>query len=125
MAQQSNENKFKTLITIFFFALLILLFLSWMYLLNIYEVRIKLVDNEGSRYHKIEIVPLNSFGFKALFREVDYEVTIEEGDDNIKEMIREENQILLLLTDEERKVKLSVITEKTQNKTIIELPPKN
>lgn len=96
-----------------------------MYLLNIYEVRIKLVDNKDSRYHKIEIVPLNSFGFKAPLRKVDYEVTIKEGADNISEMIREENQILLLLADEERKVKLSVITEKTQNKTIIQLPPKN
>ena len=68
--------------------LLALILFLWLYLFNIYEVKVIvspeyfLVDDKSKI--EIRVVPLNSFGRKAAFREVKAKFTIEEGEEIIE-----------------------------------------
>ncbi len=63
----------------------------WLYLFNIYEVKVivlpeyLLVDDKSKI--EIRVIPLNSFGGKAAFREVKAKFTIEEGEEIIKSFV--------------------------------------
>ena len=114
----------KSLLTLLFITLLILLFLSWQYIFNIYEVEIKLETEELQVFNKagVEIIPVNSFGFKVPFRSVDYSISFIEGEDLVN-LIRDKEQtnFELVAQDKTGKVKFSVATNKSQNPTIIEI----
>ncbi len=67
-----------------------LLFL-WLYFFNIYEVKVivspeYLLAGDKSKI-EISVIPLNSLGGKALFREVKAKFTVEEGEEIIKNFI--------------------------------------
>ena len=69
-------------------AIILITVFLWLYLFNIYEVRIivfpeVLILNENLNT-EISVIPLNSFGGKALFRKVRAKFTIEEGEELIK-----------------------------------------
>ena len=108
----------KSLLTLLFITLLILLFLSWQYIFNIYEVEIKLETEELQVFNKAG----NSFGFKVPFRSVDYSISFIEGEDLVN-LIRDKEQtnFELVAQDKTGKVKFSVATNKSQNPTIIEI----
>jgi len=76
-----------TILLIITLLLALILFL-WLYLFNIYEVKVIvspeyfLVDDKSKI--EIRVIPLNSFGHKATFREVKAKFTIEEGEEIIE-----------------------------------------
>ena len=71
--------------------MLILVLFLWLYLFNIYEVKVivspeyLLVDDKSKI--EIRVVPLNSFGHKAAFREVKAIFAVEEGEEIIESFI--------------------------------------
>lgn len=78
--------------TLVIVALLLLsaLFL-WLYLFNIYEVKV-IVSHEYLLVHErskieVEVIPLNSLGRKAAFRKVKAKFTVEEGEELIENII--------------------------------------
>ena len=79
-----------TILLIITLLLALILFL-WLYLFNIYEVKAivspeyLLVDDKSKI--EIRVIPLNSFGRKAAFREVKAKFTIEEGEEIIENFI--------------------------------------
>lgn len=124
MVQLSKENKVIKLITAFFVTLLILLFLSWFYIFNIYEVKIIFKKFSSSNYD-LELVPLNSLGKRAPWRSIKYSYKIVEGKENIKKISESENVINLQLEDDSIQVKLEINTDKTQNIFQVEIPNHN
>jgi len=71
--------------------LLALILFLWLYLFNIYEVKVivspeYLLAGDKSKI-EIRVIPLNSFGRKAAFREVKAIFTIEEGEEIIESFI--------------------------------------
>lgn len=121
MEQHSKKNKVIKLIITFFVTLLILLFLSWFYIFNIYEVKIILKELSSSNYD-LELVPLNSLGKRAPWRSIKYSYKIVEGKENIKKISESENVINLQLEDDSIQVKLEINTDKTQNIFLVEIP---
>lgn len=67
---------------------LILAFAVYNYLINIYEVIYKITPDvlyaDGHSEITISVIPLNSLGWKALFREADTDYVITEGVDLVK-----------------------------------------
>ncbi len=122
MEQPIRKNRKLTLIIIFFITLLIILLLSWLYIFNIYEVEINKKE-VGSLDYVIEIVPLNSFGMKAPFRKISYSFNIIEGDLLIEKLNDfTDGRIEVRLKHNSAKIKLQIITDKTQNISLIEIP---
>ena len=71
--------------------LLSLVLFLWLYLFNIYEVKViaspeYVLIGDKSKI-EINVIPLNSFGRKAAFREVKAKFAIEEGEDIIESFI--------------------------------------
>jgi hypothetical protein len=117
-----KRNNTKKLVYSFFIILLILLFLSWLYIFNIYEVGIS-VNRISSLNYVLHIQPKNSFGFNAPFRTLEYKYEVRSGADNI-ENIKDcgKGEIIVELKSDSIKVKLDVKTNKTQNLTLVEIP---
>ncbi len=122
--QLLKESKKKNLVTIIFFVLLILLFLSWLYVFNVYEVKTEL-HVEKSPYYKIDIIPINSLGIKSPFRNVKASYEILIGKKDINTIVNNINRIIISAKKQHGLIKLKISTDKTQNKTIIEIPPIN
>lgn len=63
----------------------------WLYLFNIYEVKVSvspkylLVDDKSNI--ELRVIPLNSFGHKAISREVKAKFTVEKGKEIIENFI--------------------------------------
>lgn len=77
-----------TLAIILFGLITVIGSLVWMYLINIYEVKFvpsnkSLVADEASVIN-IDVIPLNSFGDKALFRSIKADFYIESGSELIE-----------------------------------------
>ncbi len=120
-----KEKKIKNLSAVFLIALLILLFLSWLYLYNIYEVRIQLSDQISETEYTIEIEPLNSFGKTAMFRSIDFSYEVIEGSNFIEDFRKQDKSLNLKLIEHHGEVKLSIKTNKSLNSTIITIPSTN
>lgn len=122
MVPHSKSNNIKKLVYSFFIILLILLFLSWLYIFNIYEVEIS-VNRVSSLNYVLHIHPKNSFGFNAPFRTVEYKYEVHSGADNIENIEdRGKGEIVVSLKSDSIKVKLTIKTNKTQNLTLVEIP---
>lgn len=63
-------------------------FFFWLFLFNIYEVNVlvspEYLTNKKKSKTEINVIPLNSFGNKAVFREVKAKFYIAEGEDIIE-----------------------------------------
>lgn len=63
----------------------------WLYLFNIYEVKVsvspKYLLNSDKSKVEIRVIPLNSFGRKAVFRKIKAKYTVEEGEEIIENII--------------------------------------
>lgn len=114
-----------TAVIIFF---LVIGFLFYQYLVNIYEVTV-LVEPEAlyADNHSTVIVsaiPLNSFGWKALFRTVTAEFVIEEGN-SLVETIKTDTKngkLFLRAKYETGKITVRIESEYSLLPTIIEIP---
>lgn len=122
MVPHLKRNNTKKLVYSFFIILLILLFLSWLYIFNIYEVGIR-VNRISSLNYVLQIQPKNSFGFNAPLRNVEYQYEVLSGTDNIENIEdRGKGEIVVNLKSDSIKVKLAIKTNKTQNLTLVEIP---
>ncbi len=121
MEHHSKKNKVIKLIITFFVTLLILLFLSWFYIFNIYEVKIDLHEPSSLNY-ELELIPLNSLGKKAPMRNVEFSYTIIDGEDNIGNILKTDNFLKIKLIKYNTPVKLEIRTNKTQNIFLVEIP---
>lgn len=120
-----KRNRTKNLSIIFFIILLILLFLSWLYIFNIYEVVVS-VSRISSLNYAVKIEPKNSFGFTAPFRKILYSFEVFEGTENIESITDESNgRIIVKLKSDSTKVKMQIKTDKTQNISLVEIPNHN
>jgi len=80
-----------SIVILFLIFILVIVLIFWLYFFNIYEAKIfvnpkALTINSNSKV-VIEIIPLNSFGIKALFRTIPINYEIISG----KELIEIEN----------------------------------
>ena len=113
-------------ITIILF--LVLIFLCYHYLINIYEVRVitepeaLYADNQSTVV--VSVVPLNSFGWKALFRTVTAEFEIKEGVSLVEtvKVDTKNGKLFLRGKNETGKVTVLVRSEYSLLPTIIEIP---
>jgi hypothetical protein len=113
-------------ITIILF--LVLIFLCYHYLINIYEVRVitepeaLYADNQSTVV--VSVVPLNSFGWKALFRTVTAEFEIKEGASLVEtvKVDTKNGKLFLRAKDETGKVTILVKSEYSLLPTIVEIP---
>lgn len=122
MVPHLKRNNTKKLVYSFFIILLVLLFLSWLYIFNIYEVGIS-VNRISSLNYVVYVQPKNSFGFNAPLRIVEYQYDVLSGADNIENIEdRGKGEIVVNLKSDSIKVKLAVKTNKTQNLTLVEIP---
>lgn len=121
MEHHSKKNKVIKLIITFFVTLLILLFLSWFYIFNIYEVKIVLNQADLLTY-EILLIPLNSFGKKAPLRYVECPYEVANGKENIEFISQKNNSIIVKLIEENSPVRLNITTNKTQNIFLVEIP---
>ncbi|MDA3861110.1 MAG: hypothetical protein PF445_07765 [Melioribacteraceae bacterium] len=76
-----------------------ILIFAWFYLFNIYEVKIsvnpKLLNLNSDSQIEIKTIPLNSFGTKALLRNISAKFKIVSGEDLIKIKQQKENTIVV------------------------------
>lgn len=103
------------------------MFLSSLYVFNIYEVdfRFPAETKPGSTF-KITIIPLNSLGKKVPFRSVSYELKILEGKDLISVLDDDKKGTVGISVGEKNGlIKLYVRTDKSAAPSIIEIPVKN
>lgn len=122
MEQLSKKNRNIILSIIFFIILLIILFLSWFYIFNVYEVKI-IETQVSSLNYTVEIIPVNSLGIQAPFRNLQYSYKVEEGSESVEKIIDSGNGIInIYLNANPGKVKLRIETNKTQNFSLIEIP---
>ena len=77
----------------------IILIFAWFYLFNIYEVKIsvnpKLLNLNSDSNIEIKAIPLNSFGSKALFRNISAKFEVMSGADLIRVEEQVENSVIL------------------------------
>jgi len=100
----------------------------WLYLFNIYEVRIivspeYLVVNEKLKT-EISVIPINSFGHKVAYRKVKATFTIEEGKEIIKNFIinSDSNKVLIESNGENGKIVILVKANYGIFPTHVEIP---
>jgi len=91
-----NQTLIIVLVVIVFAKVLIF---AWFYLFNIYEVKISvnpksLKLNSDSKI-EIEAIPLNSFGTKALFRNISANFEIVSSEDLIRVEPQKENSVFV------------------------------
>lgn len=105
-----------------------ILFFVWLYLINIYEVKVEtsvesiLIPDNNSIY--VSVIPLNSFGHRALFRNIKASFIVEEGKELIEKIIVNEdsNQIHIETKSLPGKIELLIKTEKGLFPTQIQIP---
>ena len=97
------------------FALLLLIvgFSSYYYIFSIYEVTYKITPDklyaDNTSILIIEVVPINSFGWRAPFRKPDTEFTFNEGKELIEVVFLDNPNGILKLRAKEKSGKVSVI----------------
>ncbi|MBU0560681.1 MAG: hypothetical protein KJ799_01940 [Bacteroidetes bacterium] len=95
------NRKILTLIVIGISAVIIASVLLWLYVINIYEVKINLSSNsliaDDNSTITVEVVPLNSFGKRALGRVSKADFFIEEGHELVEILSGERNSQTLKL----------------------------
>jgi hypothetical protein len=114
--------------TAFIIFFLIIGFLFYQYLINIYEVTVLVepealyADNQSTVI--VSVIPLNSFGWKALFRTVTAEFEIEEGN-TLVETIKADTKngkLFLRAKYETGKVTIKIKSEYSLLPTTVEIP---
>jgi hypothetical protein len=89
--------------------------ISWMYIFNIYEVDIdinnKIIRLGESNNSIIEIIPLNSFGFKTPFRKVTPSVKFIEGSELVDITKKDNNRYSIHAKSDTGKVVLLLESE--------------
>ena len=113
-------------ITIILF--LVLIFLCYHYLINIYEVRVitepeaLYADNQSTVV--VSVVPLNSFGWRALFRTASAEFVIKEGLPLVEiiKIDKSNGRLILKAKSAKGKVVIEVKSPFSLLPTIIEIP---
>jgi hypothetical protein len=114
--------------TAFIIFFLIIGFLFYQYLVNIYEVTVLVepealyADNQSTVI--VSVIPLNSFGWKALFRTVTAEFEIEEGN-TLVETIKADTKngkLFLRAKYETGKVTIKIKSEYSLLPTTVEIP---
>jgi hypothetical protein len=87
-------------------------FSSYHYIFSIYEVTYKITpdklyaDNNSALI--IEVVPINSFGWKAPFRKTFSEFTINEGKDLVEVIFQDNSNGILRIRAKEKPGKVSI-----------------
>jgi hypothetical protein len=87
-------------------------FSSYHYIFSIYEVTYKITpdklyaDNNSTLI--IEVVPINSFGWKAPFRKTFSEFTINEGKDLVEVIFQDNSNGILRIRAKEKPGKVSI-----------------
>jgi len=99
--KEKLNRKILTLIVIGISAVIIASVLLWLYVINIYEVKINLSSNsliaDDNSTITVEVVPLNSFGKRALGRVSKADFFIEEGHELVEILSGERNSQTLKL----------------------------
>ncbi|OGU74312.1 MAG: hypothetical protein A2V93_04870 [Ignavibacteria bacterium RBG_16_34_14] len=116
------------LIYISILVILIIVFFVYQYLIKIYESTIKIepqdlfADNQSTV--TISVIPLNSFGSKALFRNSPAEFEIVEGSSlvEIKFLDKEEGKLILKAKSETGKVVVKIKSKHSLLPMIVEIP---
>ncbi len=95
--------------------ILLLSFISWMYIFNIYEIDIKIdrqtLFSNGKSRSVIELVPMNSIGMKAPFRNVNSKINFVNGKELVDVILDEKNLIILQSKFDTGKVELKIESE--------------
>ena len=107
--------------------ILIIGFFSYQYLVKIYESTVKLepqnlfADNQSTV--TISVIPLNSFGWKALFRNSPAEFEIIEGNSlvEIKLLDKEEGKLILKAKSETGKVVIKIKSKYSLLPMVVEI----
>ena len=100
MTVTRNTTMNKTLVIILVAIVLVkILIFAWFYLFNIYEVKIlvnpKLLSSSSDSKIKVESIPLNSFGTKALLRNISAKFEVVSGADLIRVEKQKENSVFV------------------------------
>ena len=109
--------------------LFLLILSSWLYLFNIYEVEVKvdskIISAQSNYSSKIELIPLNSFGYKAPFRKLNSKLSFLSGQDLIESTAKSENEYLINSKSTIGKVELLLESEYFlyPNKITFEIKP--
>jgi hypothetical protein len=86
--------------------------LVWMYFVNIYEVKYvpseELLVADDSSQLNIDVVPVNSFGNRALFRNVEADFFIEEGE-----------ELIDILSDRSETSRFTIKSKNTEGEVVI------
>ncbi len=104
-----------------------LLFLAWLYLFNIYEIKVsvnpKSIELPNNRT-EIRVIPLNSFGKEALFRKVKAQFNIQSGKELIDEfkIFADSSSAILRVNGKLGIIELLIETNKNLFPTKIEIP---
>ena len=110
---------------LFFITLLLLLFLSWFYVFNIYEVDYK-IEPEAAHFNSgiiITLFPVNSFGTRAPFRKIQSDIEILAGKEFIASIEKIDNgKFKLVAGSAAGNIKLEITTDKSLSPVIIEIP---
>ena len=90
-------------------------FISWMYVFNIYEIDIE-IDRQtlfanGVSSSVIELVPMNSFGMKAPFRNVSSKISFINGKELVDVIYQSRNRIVLKSKCDTGRVELKIESE--------------
>ena len=92
--------------------ILFLSFISWMYIFNIYEIDIKIDKHtlflNGGSSAVIELVPMNSIGMKAPFRNVNSQIKFIDGKELVNVIYESQNKIVLKSKSDTGKVELKI-----------------
>ncbi len=100
----------------------------WLYLFNIYEVKVSvspeylLVDDKSKI--ELRVIPLNSFGHKAVFREVKAKFTVEKGKEIIENFIVNDDSNKALILPNGKLGNIVILVEADQGlfPTRVEIP---
>lgn len=117
----------KNIYLILFFVSVIAAFFLYMYVFNIYEVEVSVYPRElfadGKSTLKIEAVPLNSFGKRALFRNVSADFNFTAGKDLVSVITRDERNGVIVLRAKftPGKVEVMVKPEKSLLPSLVEI----
>ena len=103
-------------------------FFFWLFLFNIYEIKVlvspEYLTNKKKSKIEINVVPLNSFGNKAVFREVTAKFSIAEGEDIIEnfDVNIDSNRVSIESNGKLGKIVVIVEAEYGLFPTLVEIP---
>lgn len=94
------------------FSIIVIVSLIWAYFINIYEVKYvsseELLIADNHSVLNIDVVPVNSFGNKALFRSAEANFYIEEGE-----------HLIDILSDKMATGRLTIRSKKAEGEVVI------